>query len=303
MVVPLPADVVVLELPAEHATDARAAVDSCRQVLGVGQCRSVGEAGGEAGFLAFVEWQAADLLRARVSVQPRHGVRPRIYIREIEFSAEDTLTQRYRAIGLLIVSYVVAELAARPASTPPHASPRLPSSAQQPAALQAAAPLQFGIDLGGHLGPGVTSSWSRAGAFVRPWLSLAEGLWRPFVRLGWMNYAEAVELDGFEGALGLAVGFDLGSAFGAELGLSGVAQHLRFRASDERLGTDRASLNRYGARVGVEADWRMAPPVGAFVGVDLLTLSPGYTLKLQDQVLGREEGPKWSILLGVRFAR
>lgn len=300
MIVPPPADVVVMALPDNHAAEALAAVESCRLVLGVEHCRVASEEGVEPAFHAGVEWLSADFRQARVSVRRRSVDGPLVYVRQVEFSADDTLEQRYHAIGLLIVSYVVAELSTRAADKPA----AQPASTTLPPPPTATPPtVGFGVDIGGQWSPGVTSGGSRLGAFVRPWLSSSDGTWRPFGRVGWLDDAESVDVDGYEGALGLALCFGLGGPFSVEVNAAALAQRLRFRASDVSLGTDRASLTRYGGRFGVESEWRFAEHVGAWLGVEVASLSPGYTLTLRDEFLGRDEGPKWGAVLGVRLAR
>lgn len=299
MIVPPPADVVVMELPGDPAAEARAAVESCRLVLGVEQCREASERGVVPAFHARVEWLSADFRQARVSVRRRGIDGPLVYVRQVEFSGDDTLEERYHALGLLIVSYVVAELSTRAADkpatvpTPPPPAPATPTPSV----------LGVGVDIGGQWSPGVTSQGSRLGAFVRPWLRSNDGSWRPFGRLGWIDHTESVDVDGYEGALGLALCFALGGPFSVEVNASAVAQHLRFRASDVTLGTDRASLTRYGGRFGVEGEWHFAQHVGVWAGVELASLSPGYALSLRNEFLGRDEGPKWGAVLGVRLAR
>jgi hypothetical protein len=323
MDLPAPADIVVMELPTQHAQHANQALESCRLVLGFDRCRSSNEGGPAGTYYASIEWQPGERVRVEVHRERLDG--PLVNAREVEFAPDDTLDHRYRAIGLLVVSNVMAETERSNADSrksdealryeeldetefavPMWARAKPPEpeiQGEESARAASSDEVGFGVDLGGHVGMGPTSGLSRFGAFLRPWALPFDDTWRTFARVGWIVHSGSVDVDGYEGALGLGFCVRVSSAISIEVNASGVVQHLRFRASDPALGADAYALTRYGARVGFEAEARLVDHIGLWLGGEVLAATPPYAVDIKAERVGQEEGPKWGGVLGLRFQR
>ncbi len=79
-----------------------------------------------------------------------------------------------------------------------------------------------------------------------------------------------------------------------EVNAQAVIQHLRFRAFDAELGTDRDALTRYGARIGLEGQIIVVDHLGPCFGAEVLAATPPYTVEVKAERLGSDEGPKWA---------
>lgn len=314
MVMPAVADVVVIELPAPHAEHASEAIDSCRLVLGRERCRSTLEDGPSPTFYAIVSWEAQQPLLAHIELHRENAAGPVLSARDVTFSSDDTLGQRYRALGLLVVSYVIAEVA-RDADAPereqptpvapprPVASPNDTARSRDTATDGTAPTLGMGVDVAGHWGTGATSGFSRGGAFLRPWLGPFNDAWRPFARVGLTTDTGSVQIRSYEGALGLTLCFDVVSALSIEVNASAVLQHLRYSVFDASLGTDRAALTRYGVRFGTEAHFHLTDHAGVWLGIEVLAASPPYTVEVKSVRLAQEQGPAGAGVIGLRLQR
>ena len=115
--------------------------------------------------------------------------------------------------------------------------------------------------------------------------------------------SETVQIRSYEGALGLALCFDLVSAFSVEVSASTVLQHLRYSVFDATLGADRASLTRYGVRFGTEAHLHLTEHAGIWLGIEVLAASPPYTVDVKTVRLAQEQGPTGSGIIGLRLQR
>jgi hypothetical protein len=314
MVMPAVADVVVIELPAEHAQHALDALDGCRLVLGRERCRSTLDDGPPPTFYAIVRWQAQQPLLARVELHSESAEGPVLSARDVTFSSDDTFAQRYRALGLLVVSYVIAEEARKADAERPEpetvavAQPQSINPPRDAVAVGSSAgvttpTLGAGVDVAGHWGTGATSGFARGGAFLRPWLGPLSDAWRPFGRVGWSTESDVVQIRSYEGALGVALCFDVVSALRVEVSASAVLQHLRYSVSDASLGTDRAALTRYGVRFGTEAHFRLTEHAGVWFGIEVLAASPPYTVEVKSVRLAQEQGPTGAGLIGLRLQR
>lgn len=310
---PAVGDVVVIELPAEHAQHAPDALDGCRLVLGRERCRSTLDDGPPPTFYAIVRWQAHQPLLARVELHSESAEGPVLSAQDVTFSSGDTFAQRYRALGLLVVSSVIAEEArkadaerAQPAmavAPPPSTNPPRDGVAVGSSDGVTTPTLGAGIDVAGQWGMGATSGFARGGGFLRPWLGPLGDAWRPFGRVGWSAESNVVQIRSYEGALGLALCFDVVSALRVEVSASAVLQHLQYGASDASLGTDRAALTRYGVRFGTEAHFPLTEHAGVWFGIEVLAASPPYTVEVKNVRLAQEQGPTGAGLFGLRLQR
>lgn len=321
MVMPAVADVVVIELPAEHAQHTPDAIDSCRLVLGKERCRSTLEDGPPPTFYAIVSWEAQEPLLARVELHSESAAGPVLSARDVTFSSDDTFAQRYRAMGLLVVSYVIAEVARNTDAQQPSERQVIAVASPQPVAESNGAALVdddvvrgssdavggstlgMGIDVAGHWGTGATPGLSRGGAFLRPWLGPFNDAWRPFARVGWTTDTGAVQIRSYEGAMGLTLCFDVVRALSIEVSAAAVLQHLRYSVFDASLGADRAALTRYGVRFGTEAHFHLTAHAGVWLGIEVLAASPPYTVEVKTVRLAQEQGPTGAGIVGLRLQR
>ncbi len=289
------ADVVAIERPAEHAQAAQAAIDSCNLVLGSGRCHAAVDAPEQKTWYAVVRWDVTYPERAEIQIHRQHREGPLLVVRHVEFAPNDGLEQRYRALGLLIVSHVVAHASQVEPPAPPISPPR-PVVPEPPV-------LRLGVDAAGLTGPGVEAGNPRVGGFLRPWLASNEQPWRVWLRVGYSGDVGPLDAEWFDAALGAGLRLnDPGDAHGIELGLAAVAQRVSLHASDIDGRSESHRFMRWGARVGVEGELTISDALGLLLGVDGELLYPGYTLDVAGERVGEQLAPNWSAILGLRIS-
>lgn len=286
------ADVVAIERPAEHEAAARAAVDSCNMVLGRGRCYAAIDATRDPTWYAVVRWNVQQPLRAEVKVHHRNRSGPLLVVRQVEFAANDSLEQRYRALGLLIVSHVVAE--ASQTQQPPLPLPDSNDLGPRPRTLR------WGMDALGSVGTGVEAGVPRLGLFVRPWLAPSESSWRAFVRAGWASHIGSVDGQWYDVALGGGWSISGEGPLVLELSLAAFVQRVGFHAFDEQQGVDGEEFARWGGRLAFESGWVASETFTLLFGVEGELANPAYTVDVGGQRVGEERAPNWSAVLGLR---
>jgi hypothetical protein len=286
-------DVVVLQLPVQHPEHALAAVESCNLVLGEGQCRSHEQAGVAPSWYATIVWQASTDLVARVEVRSAPRA-PALSVREVHFSPDDSLEQRYRALGLLVVSHVVALQHARSERPPEVDRP-------EPAPTVEGEPTRFGLDLMALGGPGLGSGPLRVGAAMRGWLSISGSAIRPQLGLAWGAAGGSPGLEWSTVALGVGAALgDPRAPFSFEIRLDALAQRVQLAAENgER--RDTASLLRVGVGAGADGYYAFSPTIAGFVGVQGALLSPRIAVDISGERVGELVAPDGQLDAGVRL--
>jgi hypothetical protein len=301
----LSADVVVIELPSQAGPEAASAVQSCEMVLGEGRCRAATTEDEPRGWYAVVSWQDEDRLRVRMELHRDGRDGPLSSTREMSFSAADPPEQRYRAVGLLVVSHVVA--ASNSAAATPQTVQAADGDAQLDSSLQSRFLSSWGVDVAGVFGEGIEASSPRWGGSLRGWFAVHSLHLRPWLSLGWATAHGAADATWLEGSVGAALysaawwtGGSWPVAF--ELGLEALAQRVELTA-ENATARERRVLPRYGVRVGLEAHVGLSESLALFVGGRVSALGPTYTLEVEDRVRGAERAPVWLGLAGVRVSR
>lgn len=286
MPIPVMMDVVVVELPAIHGAEAKAAIESCELVLGKGRCRAADQPGPAPTFRAQVSFRDAEGLHAHVKIQESDAPASSTE-RDVVFDPRDSLGQRYRALGLLIVSHVIASNT--PVDTTPPPPPVTPERHRW-----------WGLDLAVLGGPGLTSGAARFGGVARGFLRPPFPL-MPLVSVGLAHAPSATDATWLEGGLGLALHLPVqGYPFALSLRAEGLAQRVRLHAERDGL-TERESIARFGLRAGLDAFVELSAGTSLFVGAQVSGFDPGYRVIVQDEPAGEERGPTWSMLAGVRL--
>ncbi len=331
--------VVLIEMPeADRASPlARALVNACSQGVAQGHCALATDAEEpDVMAVAIVRWEDVDRRAVSLTVGVRRVSRSQWLSRSIEFRQSDALTERWRAVGLVIATLAgEAEARAREVSaTPdargsnavPSASTGAPGASAPPSAAAnvASAPAtdevaastpststrrpareRAWIDAGGLLDPGVGDAWLRGGGWLR-------ASYRPsaipiYAHLGG-RYAVAPAV---RSELSLAwasgsAGAGTVIAFGAlpvrmEFHAEAVAQLVRVDARD----TDAARSETrdrfvWGGRGGMDVAWHFAPAWGLVGGGELNVLSSGTVVRVANQREGRDASVSAGFLLGAR---
>ncbi len=237
-------------------------------------------------------------LEARVEIHRSAADGPLLSVREITFEEGDSLEQRYRALGLLIVSHV---LAADPLTdTPPtrQVAPPEPTPAPPPEK-------QWGLDGAATIGPGFEDPEFRLGGFLRLWVNPFEVPIRPLAAIGWSGSSGLAEGTWLDASLGVALRVEPTPEpfFALELRAEGVAEHLQLSAERDGL-MDHRTVQRFGARLGVDAHLEVARGFGVFVGGQGSYLLPRVrTLTVAGESVGGERAPTWTIVAGLRISR
>jgi hypothetical protein len=299
-------DVVVLELPAEHAEQAQAAVGSCELVLGKGHCRTSGEPGPTASWYATVVWQDDSSLDATVELRSSESG-PTVSVREVRFEEADSLEQRYRALGLLVVSHV---LASKPQPTATAASqisneaplPTEPAPDYPPAPLPLL-PLTLGVDLAGAVGPAIASGQLRWGGNVRGWVAVTPSAPRPQVSLGFSRASSEADVTWYSGSVGVAAPLDIPELpVSFELHLEAILQRMQLVA-DNGDARESAGQTRGGMGLGGDAFVGLSDQVAVMVGGSATFLAPNVRLTVGEDREGTLRAPTWAAQVGVRLIR
>jgi hypothetical protein len=291
------ADVVVIELPAQHESEARGAVESCTRVLGPGRCREASEPGPSPTWRAVVHWDDAEWLNARIQIEHQPETLSEPSVQQITFTASDSLTQRYQALGLVIVSHVVAASAARERAVPKAPPPPQP----EPVPMPEPAPI-WGVDLAAAAGPGVESDALRLGGLLRGWF----GPWtlpvRPTVALGWATASGSADATWFEAAAGVALPIPVAGSVALELHAEAVFQRVTLTAT-RGTASERGGLPRYGGRAGLGVFLEVTPGFEVFTEARAAAFNQPYRVDVQNRPAGEEGTVTGDALLGVRVSR
>jgi hypothetical protein len=285
----------VIEVRATGGPLAEAA-QSCSGVLGPGRCRAVDAEADAVGprFHVVVVFDDAAQRAARIELHEASDDALRA-ARSVRFGVDDTLIERYRAIGLIAAAQVLSiepDLA-RPSKPPEPPAPQRSRPKEENAPTPAAPDYAWGLDLGAVGGVGLDDGAPRLGALARPW-------WSPF---------EPVALE-----LGLRVAARPDDplvtwssvSLGAALRLT--PQHsplsVRFRAgaratrvvasTDAAGQSDSSAALQLGPELGAELSWPQASSAAAFLGAEIEIPRP----RLRVQVRGREAGEVPNVVAG-----
>jgi hypothetical protein len=285
----------VIEVRATGGPLAEAA-QSCSGVLGPGRCRAVDAVADAVGprFHVVVVFDDAAQQAARIELHEARDDTLRA-ARSVRFGVDDTLIERYRAIGLIAAAQVLSiepDLA-RPSQAPePPAPPRAgPKEANAP--TPAASHHAWGLELAAVGGAGLDDGGPRLGALARPW-------WSPFepvaLELG-LRFAARPD-----DPLVTWSSVSLGAALRLTPQRSPLAVRLRAGARATRVvaSTDAAgqrdssSALQLGPELGAELSWPQASSAAAFVGAEVEIPRP----RLRVEVRGREAGEVPSVVAG-----
>jgi hypothetical protein len=215
--------------------------------------------------------------------------------RSVRFGVDDTLIERYRAIGLIAAAQVLSiepDLARPSEASEPPVAPRAgrkEANAPTPAASHDA----WGLELAAVGGAGLDDGGPRLGALARPW-------WSPFepvaLELGLRFAARA------DDPLVTWSSVSLGAALRLTPQRSPLAVRLRAGARATRVvaSTDAAgqrdssSALQLGPELGAELSWPQASSTAAFLGAEIEIPRP----RLRVEVRGREAGEVPSVVAG-----
>jgi hypothetical protein len=274
------------------------AIQSCSEALVHERCAPADASTGEAApYRARLSWE--DELHARVEVRRERDGVVALAERSVAFLPEDPMSERYRALGLVVASYVLAQRPAEPAFSPSPPPPK-PAPTLRPAPMR-----RFAIDLALLGGPALDQGAYRAGGTVR-------GLVRPSARLpalGLLLAARATyrpaepRLTWAALSLGVAGRLFLAGPLSAEARLECVIQRLFARAND-RASTkvDRADLDRTGGQLGLELLYAVSPSLRLFLGGDVARMRPRGQIIVARELVGRERAVEGALLVGTRIA-
>jgi len=288
----------VIEVRATGGPLAEAA-QSCSGVLGPGRCRAVDAEAGAVGprFHVVVVFDDAAQRAARIELYEARDDALRA-TRSVRFGVDDTLIERYRAIGLIAAAQVLSiepDLA-RPLKPPEPPEPPAPQRArpkEENAPTPAAPHHAWGLDLGAVGGVGLDDGGPRLGALARPW-------WSPFepvaLELGLRFAARSDDPLVTWSSVSLGAALRLTPHHSAlSVRLRAGARATRVVASTDAAGqSDSSSALQLGPELGAELSWPQASSAAAFVGAEIEIPRP----RLRVQVRGREAGEVPSVVAG-----
>ncbi len=272
------------------------AAESCSGVLGPGRCRVIDghAAPGGPRFRVVVVFEDETQQTARIELHeaPDDALRA---ARSVGFASDDTLVERYRAIGLIAAAQVLSiepDLARKPAEAPE--PPQLAAQEAKPAAPSGAERRgTWGLDLAGVGGSGLDRGAPRFGALARPF-------WAPFgpvaFELGLRFAARPDDPAVSWSSVSLGASVRLSPrAFPLGIRLRAGARGALFLASTDAGGeSDSSSAFQLGPELGAELSWPEGAPAAAFVGGELEIPRP----RLRVEVRGREAGEVPSVVAG-----
>jgi hypothetical protein len=244
-----------------------------------------------------VRWDDADWLQARIEIEHQPETLSEPSVQQITFTPSDSLTQRYQALGLVIVSHVVAASAARErkaaVAPPPTMSLPLPEPVPAPT---------WGLDFAAALGPGVETGALRLGGILRGWL----GPWtlplRPTAALGWSTASGSADATWFDAAVGAALSLRVTSEVALGVHAEAVYQRVTLVATQGAV-SERDGLPRFGGRVGLAGFVELSSGFEVFVEARAAAFDQPYLLRVQDRLVGEEGSVTSEALLGVRVSR
>lgn len=262
-------------------------LDACTRAAAAGECVLASDAPpGGAGAVAIVTWQTEN--QAFVEVGMRRDGRPEWRSRNVAFSANDELLERWRTLGFIVGTLARNEIARAPEAEPavPSQGEPVPSPppAPQPAKTAPSEPAPSSdnsssssgaalaaIDVGGELGPGFGSGL-RAGGLLRAHLPLQAPL-RVVTSLKYMEQNDRVP-DGRWFTLGAGLAWVYGSPY-AEVSAALEARLERFEAKYERVDvsapvTPQGSTSVWLGGLGthLSAVWMAMPALGLYASGD-----------------------------------
>lgn len=281
---------VVLESNSADPAQLHWALESCSEALVAQRCAGPDAVGPEPPpFRAQLTF--ADELHATVAIRRSGSDGELIGERSVTFSPGDPLNERFRALGLIVASYVLAQQPSESAAS--IAPPPLPAPRFRYVAL----------DIAAVAGPALDRGPPRAGGtlrvFVRPsarmpnfgLLLAARGSHRfADPRLSWASVSAGVV-----GSLPLLPTLRL------EARLEAVGQRL-FGAASQGMRVDRKSETRGGGQLGLELFHALSPAVLLFVGGEVARLRPRVTVTRADREVGRDRELEGTLLFGTRIA-
>ncbi len=286
-------DVVVMELPSDRGDAAGAAITSCNMVLGPGRCRETTEPGPAPTWHANLSFLDEAHLHARVEIHRTSADGALLSVRDITFEEGDSLEQRYRALGLLVVSHVIA------------ADPRIespPPTTTTPEPTPPTAPeTRWGLDVGATMGPDLDDGL-RVGGLLRGWMSPWGSPLKPIAAVGWSTSSGRGDATWLNGRLGLALRLEPSTGPVAfELRAEGVVERLEVSAEANGLAEGDVVF-RYGAAVGLDVHLELLRGFGAYVGSGGTYMLPAVRLNIAGEEAGYARAPTWDIQAGIRIS-
>jgi len=280
----LPAEAVVIEVRAAGGPLSEAA-DTCSGVLGPGRCLAVDTDTSTASrFRVVVVFEDEAQRTARIELREA-AEEPVLAARSVRFALDDTLVERYRAIGLIAAAQVLSiepELA-RPAERTP-AQPSAEPSVVEPASAPSPGSV-LGFDGAAYGGPGLDRGGPRLGALLRPWwspfeplalelgLRFAARLDDPLVTFSALSFGVAVRLTPRSSPLAVR--------------LRAGARATRVVASADDAGeSDASAAFQLGPEAGAELAWPEGAGAAVFAGAEVEIPRPRVRVEVRDREAG-----------------
>ena len=272
--------------------------DSCSGVLGAGRCRAVDAPAVAAGprFRVVVVFDDETQQSARIELHETRDGALRA-ARSVRFADDDTLVERYRALGLIAAAQV---LSIEPALAPVPAKPSERARPAPPAATAALVsgsgpgrPAAMGLDLALVGGAGLDTEGPRFGALARPFWSSFEPV---ALELGLRFAARPGDPRVTWSSVSLGAAVRL-TPRGLPLGvrLRAGARAARVVAStDDAGGSDSSAAYQLAPELGAELSWPEGSAAAAFLGGEMEVPRP----RLRIEVRGREAGEVPGVVLG-----
>lgn len=307
-------DVQAVEAAAEDPDEAAQAITaSCNAALGAEPC-TTGQ----------LEAAPASAVRVRVelSYPAVEHARVEFFVdghanetRELTFAASDPLSERHRAIGLVIAARVLElraehERAQAARAEEAKAQQERAARAERMRAQQArnARARRVHFDLGALIGPGLRTGPARVGGIARASVQLSKDLpiaallaLRLATRLS--SHVDDPDVLWTTPGLGLLGHIALGrSAFALELRAEALVQRIDAVAESAATGRREAGVaTRYGGALGLEASALLSDHFALFAGAEASMLWPRFVLEVQGRDAGVERGTQLAALAGVRL--
>jgi hypothetical protein len=279
------------------------AVRSCDTALGEGKCQLEGPAPAE--WHATVSTSDPNLTNVRIEVR-KESSSSAPEVRDLSFSPEDSVRERWASVGVVIAALVVArsresepQEAPAPVAPPP---PPPPIARPTPRPVAAPPPRIFRFDLrmlgARRTSEGLPEIGLELGA------SLLPGAGPAFVGVsiaGAHRLGADVGASWFSGAAGGGVRVGRASAqFACEFRGAIVVEYWRFEASEPGR-SEHSGKFRVGGLAGVDALWAMSSKWILSLGVEGLVVGPSLRVDVEGKTV--ETIPRYggAVLAGVRF--
>jgi hypothetical protein len=321
---------VLIAPPAEIAPESvPAMLRNCNLVLGRERCVAASDAGARAlgTWFATIEGSDADPDRVKIELRPASDKQRVLSARTLSFASDDTQTERWATIGVVVAALVVDATANEKGANEKGAPAEINSPTQSPAAaapptpvapsplpqaivltlpktnMQAAHDLGLRLDLGGLIGPSPFPGSLQYGLALRPTLELDRGF-GVCVALARGAAADGAQATYWHAAAGIAYRLRLLST-ATPLTLEGrtalSVQRLGFSAVGPLGEHDAQSTYRVGPLVGVDLGLMLTRTVGAFIGIDLALLDPKIVVRRSGLALGESHFIEVFGLAGLRW--